>query len=120
MKNVVVVGNAEYLVNGTTAILTIFRGTSEEVVLTSKIKGDENEYSVEIYGENSFAFAGKLKNLFFKGTEAEWSSINTSLANFANEEIKVYFYSEEEPADDSTGLYWHYNNSQKPVIWKKA
>ena len=120
-EKVVTVGNAEYLINGTNATLTIFRGKSEFVVVDNKIKVEENEYNVVAFGKNSFVFAKKIGALCFMGVKAEWDAIDTTLANFANEDMVVAYYSEEKPEDNNSNpdYFWHYDENNKPVVWKK-
>ena len=61
------------------------------------------------------AFTGGINtNLFYKGTESQWSNIE--FENNIDDAIKsaVYYYSETRPTE--SGNYWHYANGV-PTIW---
>ena len=61
------------------------------------------------------AFTGGINtNLFYKGTESQWSNIE--FESNIDDVIKstVYYYSETRPTE--SGYYWHYANGV-PTIW---
>ena len=80
--------------------------------------------SVTNIGEKAF---NHIIEVFYKGTEAEWSAIIIEdywhTSEFTSSER--YYYSETEPALNAEGTaydgnFWHYDTDGiTPVIWKK-
>ena len=72
----------------------------------------------------AFHNCSSLTNVYYCGTEAEWEEIAIDDSNSELISATRYYYSEEEPAlnDDQTaydGNYWHYDEEENPVVWKK-
>lgn len=59
-----------------------------------------------------FGYCSSLQSIFYKGTEQQWE--NVEVVETRGE--KVYFYSEEKPAQNDGG-YWHFDSAGNPVIW---
>ncbi len=62
--------------------------------------------TIKSIGESAFSQCGQLKEVFYRGTEAEWYNIS-----FVNEQLEMdaatkYFYADTKPND--AGHYWHY------------
>ena len=67
---------------------------------------------------NDYAFYScqALRRAYYCGTQADWDDI--TIGDYYNNRLteSVYFYSENEPADD--GKYWHYDtDGVTPVEW---
>ena len=95
--------------------------------------------NVELIGESAFAacnrltniimpksiisikasafYSSALKNIYYKGTPAQWDNILIEI-NENSDLISAirYYYSETQPTDD--GNYWHYVNGV-PTVWTK-
>ncbi|MBQ7323594.1 MAG: leucine-rich repeat domain-containing protein, partial [Clostridia bacterium] len=57
-----------------------------------------------------------LKNIYFKGTEEEFSAVVIGNGNEAFTSTTAYFYSQNKPT--KAGNYWHYAEDGKtPIIW---
>ena len=56
-----------------------------------------------------------IKEVYYMGTELEWSSISISEDSNTLKDANVYFYSENPPMDNSN--CWHYVDDV-PTIWK--
>ncbi len=66
--------------------------------------------------ENSaFDDCSSLKAVFFGGDEESYQKIEISRGNEPLKDAKVYFYSENEPAE--SGKYWHYDKTGAPTLW---
>ena len=76
--------------------------------------------------KGAFENCSKISEVYYAGTEEQWSlvSIKTN-GNVYLTSATRYYYSETEPAlnssgDDYDGNYWHYASDGKtPVVWKK-
>lgn len=64
---------------------------------------------------NAFEDCDKLKTVFYHGTEQEYDNMSIASGNEKLEDARVYYYSEEEPAEE--GVFWHYDRNGSPVIW---
>jgi len=66
--------------------------------------------------ENSaFDDCKALKTVFFKGTPEQFDNIAIDELNDDIIDATVYFYSEQQPAEE--GNFWHYDKNNSPVIW---
>ena len=61
--------------------------------------------------ENAFDGCISLTGIYYYGTAQQWSEVTVN--GNATEGINVYFYSEQQPAEDG---YWHYVDGL-PVVW---
>ena len=63
--------------------------------------------NIDYYAFNYFNY---LENVFYTGTESQWSSISINTEGFGNDDLLYeanrYYYSETEPT--CLGNYWHY------------
>lgn len=64
--------------------------------------------------DSAFSGCKSLKTVFYTGTEEQFDSIDIADSNESFTDAKVYFYSENKPANG--GSYWHYENGS-PRIW---
>lgn len=71
--------------------------------------------TLEVIESEAFYSCTKLKSVFFRGTTEEFDGIDIADGNQDLEDAKIYFYSEEKPAED--GMFWHYGSTGSPVIW---
>lgn len=68
---------------------------------------------------------GTINHVCYTGTQEEWNNVKFYTTEYSgskieycqNPDVKVYFYSETEPADSKTD-YWHYVNG-KPSLWSE-
>lgn len=63
---------------------------------------------------NSFPKNCEDLNIYFKGTQEQWESKNSSYNFYAN----IWFYSETIPT--IPGMYWHFDKANKPVQWNNV
>ena len=81
--------------------------------------------SVTVISESAFDGCSSLKNIYYKGTAAQWDKISIDSYNDYLIFADRYYYSETAPALNSDGTaydgnYWHYDSDGKtPIIWKK-
>lgn len=64
-------------------------------------------------GSDVFNYCDVLSAIYYGGSKLEWDSALSSENNLP-EQITVYYYSENTPAD--SGDYWHYVNGE-PELW---
>lgn len=64
---------------------------------------------------NAFEDCEAIKTVFYHGTEEQYDSIEIANGNETLEDARVYYYSEEKPAEE--GAFWHYDKNHSPVIW---
>jgi hypothetical protein len=62
-----------------------------------------------------FSYCDSLTNVYYTGSEEEWSKITIGGYNDRLIDTIRYYYSETEP--DAEGNFWHYDDSGKIVIW---
>lgn len=63
--------------------------------------------SVTSIGYEAFWICDSLKEVYYKGTKAEWSAISIDELNyFLTDDATRYYYSETQPSEG--GNYWHY------------
>lgn len=72
--------------------------------------------SVVFIPSNAFSGCSALTNVYYTGTATEWSKISTDSTNTELTNATRYYYSETQPTD-SSGNYWHYNESGEVEVW---
>ena len=70
--------------------------------------------SIKSIGPSVFDKCGKLKGIYYCGTDTDWSGIEIDPANNALNSIPPYFYSETDPETSDT--HWHWVDGA-PVLW---
>ena len=78
-----------------------------------------DELSVE---DSAFAGCDSLLTVFYIGSEAEWETVLSNVADGGNGNDKfkaanVFFYSENEPQGENKGAFWYFNNKGEPRCW---
>ena len=68
--------------------------------------------SVKELGEDSFL--GFYGNLYYCGTEEQWTLYNIDWPGFSS--MTVYYYSENKT--EEINKFWHYDADGNPVLWK--
>ena len=79
--------------------------------LTSLVIGD----SVTSISGSAFAYCYSLTEVYYKGTESEWSGISIDSYNSELTDATRYYYSETEPTEE--GNYWHYDENGEVAVW---
>lgn len=82
--------------------------------------------SINLISVGQFAFDGcdQLYTVYYMGSDAQWGKITIDVYNTKLVEAIRYYYSESEPALNSTGTaydgnYWHYDTDGiTPKIWE--
>lgn len=82
--------------------------------------------SINLISVGQFAFDGcdQLYTVYYMGSDAQWGKITIDVYNTKLVETIRYYYSESEPALNSTGTaydgnYWHYDTDGiTPKIWE--
>lgn len=85
-----------------------FEGTFSSLILPKSIK--------EI-GDYAFNSVSGLENIFYEGTEDDYSKIEKGKYIYPFYSGTVYYYSEEAPT--TSGNYWHYVDGE-PTIWPRV
>ncbi|MBQ7291375.1 MAG: leucine-rich repeat domain-containing protein, partial [Clostridia bacterium] len=80
--------------------------------LTSVTIGD----GVTSIGDYAFKDCTSLKNVYYYGTESEWSGITIGSYNTHLTNATRYYYSETAP--EAAGNYWHYDEDGNIAIWE--
>ena len=71
--------------------------------------------SVTSIGEGAFEWCFSLADVYYIGTEKEWSDITISSDNSYLTKATRYYYSETQPTTDSN--FWHYDENGEIVVW---
>jgi hypothetical protein len=71
--------------------------------------------NIEIIDTSAFSDCENLRNVYYRGTAAEWDKITIDQFNDDLSEAKLYFYSESAPVQ--SGNFWHYNENGDIIIW---
>ena len=67
--------------------------------------------SVTSIGSYAFYNCSSLTNVYYAGTESEWTEIDTGDLTTST----IYYYSETQPTDD--GNYWYYDGDSNVAVW---
>ena len=70
--------------------------------------------SVEIIGDGAFRYCGNLSEVYYNGTETEWTKITIGSRNDKLTNATRYYYSETEPT--TVGNFWHWVDGV-PTAW---
>ena len=79
--------------------------------------------NVTIIDSKAFYSCSKLTNVYYKGTNEDWSKITVGSNNSSLTYAMIYYYSKSEPeldVDETSydGNYWHFDiDGKTPVIW---
>ncbi len=71
--------------------------------------------SVTSIGHDMLGLCYSLKNVFYTGTEEDWSKIDIGISNEELKNATRYYYSEDVPPEE--GNFWHYGENGVVVIW---
>ena len=79
--------------------------------------------SVISIGSNAFRGCYYLTSVYYAGIEDDWTKISIGSNNDIFADATRYYYSENEPALNSTGTayngnYWYYDDNNNVVKWK--
>ena len=67
-------------------------------------------------GFAAFDRCDSLTSVYYLGTAEEWANMVISSANDAISSATVYYYSENQPTDESN--YWYFDENNIPTIWE--
>ena len=78
--------------------------------------------SVTSIGEWAFYNCSSLTSVYYGGTARDWAEISIGSSNTYLTNATRYYYSEEEPAVNATGMaydgnYWYYDEDGKVNVW---
>ena len=71
--------------------------------------------SVTNIGASAFPYCPNLTDVYYTGTEEEWSAISIGSNNTPLTNATRYYYSETRPTTD--GNFWHYDENSEIAIW---
>ena len=71
--------------------------------------------SVTSIGGRAFYRCESLTDVYYTGTEAEWTEITIHLENENLTNATRYYYSETEPTE--SGNFWHYDAEGNVTVW---
>ena len=70
--------------------------------------------SITSIGTRAFYDCSSLAEIYYEGSESDWSGVSIADKNDDLHNATVYFYSKNRP--DASGNYWHYVNGV-PTVW---
>lgn len=131
-----IVKDLKFQLNGDGSYYTLsdYAGDGAEVVIPADIDGipvraiGENAFSgsktltivhlpnsVTSIGKYAFSDCKSLKNVYYRGTQAQWNEVSVGNRNTPLGKETIYFYSEELPSGE--GSFWHYGENGEILIW---